>query len=62
MYKATGTDIINKAWTGKNTEGIYVGGDDLPVGTYFYILEPNKAGEKALKGYIQGENYIVPLN
>ena len=26
-------------WDGKATKGIRVGGDELPVGTYFYILD-----------------------
>ena len=52
VYEAKGEDILLKAWDGKNSQGIYVGGDDLPVGTYFYILEPQKDGVEALKGYI----------
>ena len=26
-------------WNGKSTTGIRIGGDDLPVGTYFYLLD-----------------------
>jgi gliding motility-associated-like protein len=38
-------------WDGTNMFGVTVGGKDLPVGTYFYIIEPGN-GEKAIKGYI----------
>jgi len=38
-------------WDGTNMFGVSVGGDKLPVGTYFYIIEPGD-GSKALKGYI----------
>lgn len=26
-------------WDGKSTMGLHIGGEDLPVGTYFYVLE-----------------------
>jgi hypothetical protein len=26
-------------WSGKSTKGLKIGGDDLPMGTYFYILD-----------------------
>ncbi len=29
-------------WDGRNTEGLSVGGEHLPIGTYFYIFEPNR--------------------
>ena len=38
-------------WNGKNTMGLTIGGDDLPVGTYFYILELGE-GNGVKKGYI----------
>ena len=38
-------------WNGKSAFGIRVGGDDLPVGTYFYILNLGD-GSKAFKGTI----------
>ncbi len=38
-------------WNGKNMFGLTIGGDDLPEGTYFYILELGK-GIKPMKGYI----------
>jgi gliding motility-associated-like protein/uncharacterized repeat protein (TIGR01451 family) len=41
----------NNEWSGKNMYGIGVGGDDLPEGTYFYILDLGN-GSKPIKGYI----------
>ena len=40
-------------WDGKNYFGVSVGGEDLPVGTYFYILEVeiNETTE-VFKGYV----------
>lgn len=39
-------------WDGKTKLGVIVGGDDLPVGTYFYILNVNDDKGTVLKGYI----------
>ena len=38
-------------WSGKNNKG-GLGGDDLPAGTYFYILELGE-DEEPMKGYIE---------
>jgi gliding motility-associated-like protein len=38
-------------WDGKCSEGIRVGGDELPVGTYFYILDLGD-GSDIIKGTI----------
>ena len=38
-------------WDGKAKMGIRVGGDDLPVGTYFYLLDL-KDGTPVYKGTI----------
>jgi gliding motility-associated-like protein len=38
-------------WDGKTTMGLRVGGDELPVGTYFYILDLGD-GSPVIKGYI----------
>jgi len=38
-------------WNGKSSTGIRVGGDDLPVGTYFYILDLGD-GSEIYKGTI----------
>jgi gliding motility-associated-like protein len=46
-----GNADLNK-WDGKSNAGTKIGGDDLPVGTYFYILDLKTTGKKNLKGYI----------
>ncbi|MBI2281161.1 MAG: gliding motility-associated C-terminal domain-containing protein [Bacteroidetes bacterium] len=38
-------------WDGKSTTGIRIGGDDLPVGTYFYLLDLGD-GSEIYKGTI----------
>jgi gliding motility-associated-like protein len=44
-------------WDGKNMFGVSIGGDDLPIGTYFYIFEAERQDEKGndvepTKGYV----------
>ena len=41
-------------WDGTSTEGVTIGGDELPVGTYFYIfiLEDSEGEEEIFKGFI----------
>jgi len=38
-------------WNGRSTFGLRVGGDELPVGTYFYVLDL-KNGSSNFKGTI----------
>ena len=38
-------------WDGRSTTGLRVGGDELPVGTYFYILDLGDDSE-VIKGTI----------
>ena len=43
----------NNPWDGKNSFGITTGSEDLPTGTYFYILEVEMNEEtEVFKGYI----------
>ena len=42
----------NNDWDGTNKFGVTLGGDLLPVGTYFYILETGIEGQEPFKGYI----------
>ncbi|MBC7411953.1 MAG: tandem-95 repeat protein, partial [Bacteroidia bacterium] len=39
-------------WNGNSNKGFTVGGDALPVATYFYILDLGVEGKAPLKGYI----------
>jgi gliding motility-associated-like protein len=41
----------NNSWDGKSAFGIRIGGDDLPIGTYFYILDLGD-NSAAIKGAI----------
>jgi gliding motility-associated-like protein len=41
----------DNTWNGKSSEGLRFGGDDLPDGTYFYILDLGN-NEKPYKGFI----------
>ena len=38
-------------WDGTSTEGLTVGGDQLPIGTYFYVLDLGD-GSSVIKGTI----------
>jgi gliding motility-associated-like protein len=49
--KVFGTNSYNNTWDGKATEGIRIGGDELPVGTYFYVLDLGD-GSAVYKGTI----------
>ncbi len=48
IYKMKGYD---NTWNGKSSEGLKFGSDDLPEGTYFYILDLGN-GDKPYKGFI----------
>ncbi|MBK7666383.1 MAG: tandem-95 repeat protein [Sphingobacteriaceae bacterium] len=48
IYKMDGYD---NTWNGKSSEGVKFGSDDLPEGTYFYILDLGN-GDKPYKGFI----------
>ncbi len=48
VYEAN--PYVNK-WDGKATEGLRIGGDDLPTGTYFYLLDLGD-GSEMMKGSI----------
>jgi len=48
VYKKNGYD---NTWDGKTSEGVRFGGDELPEGTYFFILEYGTE-LKPSKGYI----------
>jgi large repetitive protein len=58
IYNRWGNLVYHKEgykneWGGINTEGITYGGDLLPVGTYFYILDLGEDDNvKPLKGYV----------
>ncbi|MDP3393497.1 MAG: gliding motility-associated C-terminal domain-containing protein, partial [Sediminibacterium sp.] len=45
------TKQYRNTWNGKSTMGLRIGGDDLPTGTYFYLLDLGN-GSKIIKGTI----------
>jgi CHU_C Type IX secretion signal domain len=49
VYEATG---YANDWAGTSNVGVTVGGDKLPVGTYFYILDLGVDGKAPLTGYV----------
>ena len=51
MNKVSGYDNVDNVWGGKSSQGVRFGSDDLPEGTYFYILDLGN-DEKPYKGYI----------
>ncbi len=49
VYESTGG--YNNDWNGTSNFGLRIGGDKLPIGTYFYVLELGD-GSKAVKGFV----------
>jgi gliding motility-associated-like protein/uncharacterized repeat protein (TIGR01451 family) len=49
--KVFGTNNYQNTWNGLATEGVRMGGNELPVGTYFYVLDL-KDGTPIFKGTI----------
>ncbi len=52
VYEATGYDNHSIFFEGYGNQGVYVGGKELPDGTYFYIIE-KKDGSKSRTGYLE---------
>ncbi|MFN6037749.1 MAG: Ig-like domain-containing protein, partial [Bacteroidota bacterium] len=42
----------NNDWNGINKYGLKIGGEELPTGTYFYIIDLGVEGKDVIKGYI----------
>ncbi len=51
VYEERGYDNVNKVWSGISNRGHQVGGNELPDGTYFYIISLGN-GSKLVKGYV----------
>jgi gliding motility-associated-like protein len=52
VYEADGYDNADVVFQGKGTKGVYTTGNDLPVGTYFFIID-KKDGSKPKTGYLE---------
>ncbi|MDP5009926.1 MAG: gliding motility-associated C-terminal domain-containing protein, partial [Crocinitomicaceae bacterium] len=46
------TDKYNNNWAGTTNVDLKVGGEDLPTGTYFYVLETGTEEYGVIKGYV----------
>ncbi|HEY0740106.1 MAG TPA: gliding motility-associated C-terminal domain-containing protein [Chryseosolibacter sp.] len=52
VYEADGYDNNEKVFRGFGERGVYTTGNDLPVGTYFYIID-KRDGSKPRTGYLE---------
>jgi gliding motility-associated-like protein len=55
VYEAEGYNNIETYFDGKSNKGIAVMGNNLPDGTYFYIID-KRDGSKPLAGYLEVVN------
>ena len=51
VFKEEGYDNLSKVWFGQSNEGWVVGGNELPDGTYFYMVDLGD-GSEAKSGYV----------
>jgi gliding motility-associated-like protein len=52
VFEANGYDNLITTFRGTGEKGIYQGGRELPVGTYFYIID-KRDGTKPVAGYLE---------
>jgi gliding motility-associated-like protein len=52
VYQATGYDNIDIYFDGRANEGIISMGNNLPDGTYFYVID-KRDGSKPIAGYLE---------
>jgi hypothetical protein len=52
VYEIDGYNNADKAFNGLGLDGLYLAGKELPVGTYFYIID-KRDGSKPLAGYLE---------
>lgn len=52
VYEADGYDNDEIVFDGIGREGLYLGGNLLPVGTYFYVID-KRDGTKPKSGYLE---------
>ncbi|HEY5692614.1 MAG TPA: gliding motility-associated C-terminal domain-containing protein, partial [Cyclobacteriaceae bacterium] len=52
VYEATGYNNADIAFTGIGLDGLYLQGKELPVGTYYYIID-KRDGSKPVAGYLE---------
>lgn len=52
VYEIDGYNNADRAFKGHGEEGIYISGQNLPVGTYFYVID-KRDGSKPVAGYLE---------
>jgi hypothetical protein len=52
VYEIDGYNNADKAFNGIGLDGLYLSGKELPVGTYFYIID-KRDGSKPVAGYLE---------
>jgi large repetitive protein len=52
VYEAEGYDNIDVKFDGRSNKGISPLGNNLPDGTYFYVIDKND-GSKPIAGYLE---------
>jgi gliding motility-associated-like protein len=52
VYESDNYDNAVKFFNGKGNKGVYIMDENLPVGTYFYIVD-KRDGSKPLTGYLE---------
>ncbi len=52
VYEGQAYNNVSVVFEGTGNRGIYVGGQELPDGTYFYVIEKND-GSQPLTGYVE---------
>ena len=52
VYEADGYDNANEVFQGIGKRGVYMAGNELPVGTYFYIID-KRDGSRPRTGYLE---------
>ena len=52
VFLQEGYDNEQRVFTGVGNQGLYLGGKDLPDGTYFYVVD-KRNGEQPLSGYVE---------
>ena len=52
IYEMDGYNNADKSFRGLGLEGLYLSGKELPVGTYFYIID-KRDGTKPVAGYLE---------
>jgi gliding motility-associated-like protein len=53
VFEMENYNATDRVFTGRGNRGIYLNGNKLPDGTYFYIIDKHLPGQKPLSGYLE---------